>query len=275
MFGRWKRRAEDCQAALLFTEEANESLHKSVGDLSKQLVDISRERDKALTERDTAKERLKSQEECNDAIDSALRAELAECQEVVAGTEATLALVREREAGRTAELASVTEELARENTENLEARGTLYWMEMDLQELLEKLRASVVKDEPDEEIDPACDVGELLQCCETACPACDVSLRNTEPSSVEVTTSPLPGYEDEPPFQPEPPPDGSFAAFAAQVEAAGLTARDCGGWHWQIRGGKQLVNVWPDTKKGFRMQVAGQCATGGNIKLAIERAGNP
>lgn len=71
---------------------------------------------------------------------------------------------------------------------------------------------------------------------------------------------------------PEPPLDGSFAAFRAQVEAAGLTARSCSVGHWQIDDGETLVHVWPFGERGFRMAIAGQHATAGTIEEAIEMA---
>lgn len=40
-------------------------------------------------------------------------------------------------------------------------------------------------------------------------------------------------------------PDTSL--IRAAVEAAGLELRDCGKGHWQIRGGRFLVNFWPRT----------------------------
>jgi len=42
----------------------------------------------------------------------------------------------------------------------------------------------------------------------------------------------------------------NFTEFSQQVVAAGLTAKDCGGGHWQIRGGKYCVNFYPEAKNG-------------------------
>ena len=130
-----------------------------------------------------------------------------------------------------AELVGVEAELEIEGTENLEARGTLYWLEIELAELLEKLRT-------DAKIKPA----EAACCCEA----------DTKYEEVEAEV------------------DAAYEQFAAEVEAAGLTARDCGGGHWQIRGGKNpLVNVWPATKCGFKMAVDNDRALPGDTKQAI------
>ena len=42
----------------------------------------------------------------------------------------------------------------------------------------------------------------------------------------------------------------TFEEFSQQVTAMNLTPRDCGDGHWQIRGGKFLVNFYPDARKG-------------------------
>lgn len=49
----------------------------------------------------------------------------------------------------------------------------------------------------------------------------------------------------------------TFDEFAKKVKAAGLIPRNCRNGHWQIRGGKYLVNFYPDTNKGSTMFVNG------------------
>lgn len=75
-----------------------------------------------------------------------------------------------------------------------------------------------------------------------------------------------------PPFRPEPPPDGSFAAFTEQVEAAGLTACDCRGGHWQIQGGQYAVTVWPFKERGFTLQRGQDSWVTGDTQKAIAEA---
>ncbi|KKN09853.1 hypothetical protein LCGC14_1042560 [marine sediment metagenome] len=76
----------------------------------------------------------------------------------------------------------------------------------------------------------------------------------------------------------------SWAEFATRVTRADLKAISCGSnagefdtrsTHWQIKGGKRLVNCWPSTKKGFRLQVDGEKSRDGSIAEAIELAGPP
>lgn len=62
-------------------------------------------------------------------------------------------------------------------------------------------------------------------------------------------------------------------AFAAQVRKSGLHPRQCCMWHWQIRGGDRIVNCWPHTKVGFKYQAVGEKARAGDVKRAIEAAG--
>lgn len=76
----------------------------------------------------------------------------------------------------------------------------------------------------------------------------------------------------------EDPPEKSPESFTAIVEAAGLMARICNAYHWQIKGGKRhiLVDCWPDTKKGFRFQAVdfyGRPVRCGTVTDAIELAG--
>ena len=73
-----------------------------------------------------------------------------------------------------------------------------------------------------------------------------------------------------------------WSEFKRLVEDAGLLPHRCGhatarwpGTHWQITGGAQLVNVWPDTKRGFRMAVDNGRGCPGTIAKAIKVAGPP
>ena len=59
------------------------------------------------------------------------------------------------------------------------------------------------------------------------------------------------------------------------IQAAGLRAKQYSPAHWQILGGKHLVNVWPDTKRGFRFQRDGEGSGLGTIEDAIKLAGPP
>jgi hypothetical protein len=65
------------------------------------------------------------------------------------------------------------------------------------------------------------------------------------------------GPEDVAPFDGEDkrlfPPE-----LTEPVAAAGLWLRRCSTHHYQICGGKKLVNFWPNAKKGFKVQVNGE-----------------
>ena len=70
----------------------------------------------------------------------------------------------------------------------------------------------------------------------------------------------------------------TWSEFAEAVAAAGLRAKRCpaGGCdHWQITGGPVLVNVWPDTKQGFRMAADNGFGRPGSVTKAIQLAGPP
>lgn len=67
----------------------------------------------------------------------------------------------------------------------------------------------------------------------------------------------------------------NFHDFQRDVERAGLKARKCSPIHWQIIGGRRLVNVWPNTKRGFRFQPAGQAVRTGRVEQAIAFADPP
>lgn len=41
----------------------------------------------------------------------------------------------------------------------------------------------------------------------------------------------------------------NFKEFEQKVLALGLKARDCGGGHWRIEGGKYEVNWWPNSRR--------------------------
>jgi hypothetical protein len=66
-----------------------------------------------------------------------------------------------------------------------------------------------------------------------------------------------------------------YQEFTTAVRKAGLTPRRCDREvHWQIRdGSRQIVNVWPKTKAGFRFQADGQKSKLGTLDEAIELAG--
>lgn len=70
----------------------------------------------------------------------------------------------------------------------------------------------------------------------------------------------------------------TWTDFADAVTHAGLYPKSChagDGCHWQITGGKQLVNLWPNTKRGCRMAVDNGRGRPGTIAKAIELAGPP
>lgn len=74
----------------------------------------------------------------------------------------------------------------------------------------------------------------------------------------------------------------SWSEFATRVTRAKLKAVSCGSnagefdtrsTHWQVHGGAHLVNCWPYTKRGFRIQMDGQKSRDGSIAKAIKLAG--
>ena len=70
----------------------------------------------------------------------------------------------------------------------------------------------------------------------------------------------------------------TWSEFSNAVVHAGLHPKNCpasGCDHWQIIGGKQLVNVWPATKRGFRMAAGNGRGRPGTIAKAIKLAGPP
>jgi len=66
-----------------------------------------------------------------------------------------------------------------------------------------------------------------------------------------------------------------YTEFQRIAVDAGLDARQCSTHHWQLLGGSRnrLVNVWANSKQGFRFQVEGSKSQGGRMKDAIELAG--
>lgn len=66
-----------------------------------------------------------------------------------------------------------------------------------------------------------------------------------------------------------------YETFAHQVERHGLEPRECDRHHWQIRGGivSPVVNVWANSRKGFRYQAGIGHARQGSIEKAIAAAG--
>ena len=75
----------------------------------------------------------------------------------------------------------------------------------------------------------------------------------------------------------------TWTEFETAVQAAGLTARRCGSLmvansdvvfaHWQIKEGQQLVNIWPDGKRGFVFKADGAKSKTGTLADAIRLAG--
>lgn len=63
-----------------------------------------------------------------------------------------------------------------------------------------------------------------------------------------------------------------YSEFEQKVLQAGLQPRTCSPDHWQILGGRVVVNVWANTKRGFRFQVLGQQSKSGSLKQAINEA---
>lgn len=67
----------------------------------------------------------------------------------------------------------------------------------------------------------------------------------------------------------------TFADFDALCGKAGLVAHDCGNGHWQVKGGKFLVNFWPFSFKKTIHVANGPRFKGGTMEQAIECAGTP
>jgi len=67
-----------------------------------------------------------------------------------------------------------------------------------------------------------------------------------------------------------------YEEFEAAIERAGLTAKRCSEHHWQIRGGPgaEIVDCWPNSKRGFRYRVGQATAQSGTLADAI-RAADP
>jgi hypothetical protein len=67
----------------------------------------------------------------------------------------------------------------------------------------------------------------------------------------------------------------TFDDFKREVNAAGLSARDCGNGHWQILGGGFTVNFYPETRRGPVLCVAGMRGKRGTVQDAIAEASKP
>lgn len=82
------------------------------------------------------------------------------------------------------------------------------------------------------------------------------------------------GADDAPPFKPQRKrSDGPrFDAFSAACEAVGMVARYCHETHWQIIGGKNIVNFWPTVNK-FKAEGKSGKAMLGDYHAAIKSAG--
>ena len=69
-----------------------------------------------------------------------------------------------------------------------------------------------------------------------------------------------------------------FATAVREADAR-LSSRRCSEHHWQITGGRQLVNCWPNSKRGFICQVDGEKSRVGSladaIRLAMPERGTP
>ena len=60
--------------------------------------------------------------------------------------------------------------------------------------------------------------------------------------------------------------------FADILQSQGLRPRECTRGHWQILGGKTLVNCWPCTKRGFVIQADGKKSRVGTIEEGVQLA---
>lgn len=66
----------------------------------------------------------------------------------------------------------------------------------------------------------------------------------------------------------------TYNEFADQVKRAGLIPKMCRDDHWQIRGGKRLVNFWPNAKGGSKYYVDNdERSHRGSLDVAIRKAG--
>jgi hypothetical protein len=69
----------------------------------------------------------------------------------------------------------------------------------------------------------------------------------------------------------------TFNDFSSTVMAYGYRVAQCNHHHWQILGGEKnsIVNVWANTKRGFRYQALGGKAKTGSLLDAMQLAGSP
>lgn len=64
-----------------------------------------------------------------------------------------------------------------------------------------------------------------------------------------------------------------FEQFRTKAEAAGLKARQCTIYHWQMLGGALLVNYYPTAKGGAKIYIGGTTeGFRGSLELAIQAA---
>lgn len=70
-------------------------------------------------------------------------------------------------------------------------------------------------------------------------------------------------------------PETDWAQFCTVVDATGLLSHRCTASHWQIKGGTvhDIVNCWPNTKKGFRFRADGCETRSGSVADALDLAG--
>lgn len=66
-----------------------------------------------------------------------------------------------------------------------------------------------------------------------------------------------------------------FEDFKREVGACGLQPIFCNDHHWQIAGGKQLVNFWPRADGRLRFAVDNHKAQTGTLAEALKLAGAP
>jgi hypothetical protein len=68
----------------------------------------------------------------------------------------------------------------------------------------------------------------------------------------------------------------TYNDFSERICNAGLRARRCSEFHWQISGGDRIVNCWPNSKRGFVFQSdLGGKAKLGSLDEAIQASGGP
>ena len=66
-----------------------------------------------------------------------------------------------------------------------------------------------------------------------------------------------------------------YSEFEQTASQHGLRVRQCSPDHWQLLGGTRhsIVNVWANSKRGFRYQIDGEKSRIGSLGEAITLAG--